>query len=255
MTSENRFTDSPQFRFKNSRVSLNELILLDFDAERLRTELAQHAARLPSLFQQMPVLLNLEQVPADRPLPPLQDLLAICRESELHPVGLRGSNRYDAELCRSLGLADFGQGGRGDPSRTTPTESEEVVAAEPVAAVAEKAPDATLKAESRTRILTTPVRSGQQVYVQGGDLIVLSSVGAGAEVMADGNIHIYGPLRGRAMAGVNGNTEARIFCQSLEAELISIAGYFKASEDLRSDHWQKPAQAWLSGTRLDTAAL
>ncbi|MBV1789702.1 septum site-determining protein MinC [Marinobacterium sp. D7] len=252
MTSENRSTDSPQFRFKNSRVSLNELILLDFDAERLRTELAQHAARLPSLFQQMPVLLNLEQVPADKPLPPLHDLLAICRDSELNPVGLRGSNRYDLELCRSLGLADFGQGGRVEQSRASSVESAEVAAPEPVTAVA---PEAAPRAESRTRILTVPVRSGQQIYVQGGDLIVLSSVGAGAEVMADGNIHVYGPLRGRAMAGVNGNTDARIFCQSLEAELISIAGYFKASEDLRSDHWQKPAQAWLSGTRLDTAAL
>jgi len=251
MTADNASSTNPPFRFKSSRVSLNELMLLEYDAERLRSELGRHAARLPSLFRQMPVVINLEQLPAEQPLPPLSDLLAICRESALNPIGLKGNSRYDAELCSSLGLADFGQGGRGEQLR----DPEPVVEPEPVAAVTEQAAEPTVKAESRTRILTAPVRSGQQVYVQGGDLIVLSSVGAGAEVLADGNIHIYGPLRGRAMAGVNGNTDARIFCQSLEAELISIAGYFKASEDLQSDHWQKPAQAWLCGTRLDTAAL
>ncbi|KEA62611.1 Septum site-determining protein MinC [Marinobacterium lacunae] len=251
MTSENRSTDTPLFRFKNSRVSLNELILLDFDAERLRIELEQHSARLPSLFQQMPVLLNLDQIPAERPLPPLQELLEICRGSQLNPIGVKGNERYDAELCRSLGLADFGQTTRGELARSA---AQDTAVSEPTP-VADKTVEPAAAEGNRTRILTTPVRSGQQVYVQGGDLIVLSSVGAGAEVMADGNIHVYGPLRGRAMAGVNGNTDARIFCQSLEAELISIAGYFKASEDLQSDHWQKPAQAWLSGTRLDTAAL
>lgn len=252
MTSENLSTDTPLFRFKNSRVSLNELMLLDFDAGRLRDGLAQHAARLPSLFRQMPVILNLEQLPAEQPLPPLAELLAICRDSALNPIGLKGNNRYDSALCESLGLADFGQGARGDSGRSEPVAAEPVVAKVTDTAVA---PAAEVATPSQTRILTTPVRSGQQIYVRGGDLIVLSSVGAGAEVMADGNIHIYGPLRGRAMAGVNGDKTARIFCQSLEAELISIAGYFKACEDLQSEHWQKPAQAYLSGTRLDTAPL
>lgn len=262
MTSAKPSTDTSLFRFKNSRVSINELMLLDYDAARLRDELAQHAARLPSLFRQMPVILNLELLPADRPLPPLDELLKICRASALNPIGIKGSHRYDVPLCESLGLAYFGHGrsemrraegelaSEGDEPATAPALTPEP---EPVIAPVEAA--SAEPTRSQTRILTTPVRSGQQIYVRGGDLIVLSSVGAGAEVMADGNIHIYGPLRGRAMAGVNGDTEARIFCQSLEAELISIAGYFKACEDLQSAHWQQPAQAYLSGTRLDTAPL
>jgi septum site-determining protein MinC len=255
MTSDLRASDTPLFRFKNSRVSLNELLLLDYDAVRLREDLASHAARLPSLFRQMPVVLNLEQLPAEQPVPPLDELLAICRESELNPIGLRGNNRYDEALCLSHGLACFGASARAE--RDSAEAKREPVTQSPARAEpgAQSAVSETAAAASNTKILTTPVRSGQQVYVPGGDLIVLSSVSAGAEVMADGNIHVYGPLRGRAMAGVNGNTDARIFCQSLEAELISIAGYFKACEDLQSAHWEQPAQAYLSGTRLDTAPL
>lgn len=251
MNPDTRASHAPLFQFKNSRVSLNELVLLDYDAARLREELASHAARLPSLFRQMPVVLNLEQLPAERPLPPLDELLAVCRESELNPIGLRGNHRYDEALCISLGLACFGASPRTERRREARAEDKPVAGAEPRA----DAGVSEAGGASGSRILTTPVRSGQQVYVPGGDLIILSSVSAGAEVMADGNIHVYGPLRGRAMAGVNGNTQARVFCQSLEAELISIAGYFKACEDLQSAHWRQPAQAYLAGTRLDTAPL
>ncbi|NHO64573.1 septum site-determining protein MinC [Aestuariicella hydrocarbonica] len=106
-----------------------------------------------------------------------------------------------------------------------------------------------------TKVITTPVRSGQQIYAAGGDLIVLAPVSAGAELLADGNIHVYGPLRGRALAGVNGNTEARVFCQSLEAELISIAGYFRVNEDLRDKHWKKSVQASLTDETLNIEPL
>lgn len=110
-------------------------------------------------------------------------------------------------------------------------------------------------APMQSKIITTPVRSGQQVYAAGGDLIVMSSVSAGAEILADGNIHVYGALRGRALAGVRGDSKARIFCQSLEAELISIAGSFKLDEDLRGELWKKPAQASLSDEALNITGL
>jgi septum site-determining protein MinC len=89
---------------------------------------------------------------------------------------------------------------------------------------------ATLVSNEGTRLITTPIRSGQQIYAQGGDLVVISSVSSGAELLADGNIHVYGTLRGRALAGINGNPKARIFCQHLEAELVAIAGEFKIFE-------------------------
>ncbi|MGH1374376.1 MAG: septum site-determining protein MinC [Cellvibrionaceae bacterium] len=109
--------------------------------------------------------------------------------------------------------------------------------------------------DNACKIISTPVRSGQQIYAAGGDLIVLAPVSAGAELLADGNIHVYGALRGRALAGVKGNTKARVFCQSQEAELISIAGCFMVDEDLRSDHWKQAVQVTLSEDRLTIQSL
>ena len=97
-------------------------------------------------------------------------------------------------------------------------------------------------ARAATRIVTEPVRSGTQIYARGGDLIVTAAVSAGAEVMADGNIHVYGRLRGRALAGAAGDTAARIFCTRLEAELVSIAGRYLVSEQLPAEYQGGPAQ-------------
>ena len=100
------------------------------------------------------------------------------------------------------------------------------------------------------KVINRPVRSGQQVYAEGGDLVVTASVSEGAELLADGNIHVYGTLRGRALAGVKGNTGARVFCQSLDAELISIAGQFIMHETVKGECWKKPAQVYLEDETL-----
>ena len=91
----------------------------------------------------------------------------------------------------------------------------------------------------------SPVRSGQQVYAENRDLTVLTAVGAGAEVIADGSIHIYGPLRGRALAGAQGNEAARIFCREFHAELVAVAGHYKVLEDIPKELRGKPVQVWL----------
>ena len=104
-------------------------------------------------------------------------------------------------------------------------------------------------------LLQRPVRSGQQVYARDTDLIIMGQVGAGAEVIADNNIHVYGPLRGRALCGVSGNTSTRIFCQSLEAELVSVAGNFRVLEEIPPDLRGKPAQIWLDKDRLNIEPL
>jgi len=107
-----------------------------------------------------------------------------------------------------------------------------------------------------TRVVTTPIRGGQQIYAQGGDLIVLAPVSPGAELLADGNIHVYGPLRGRALAGIKGDTSARIFCQQLAAEMVSIAGQYKVAEDLRRDPlWAEAVRISLSGDVLNITRL
>lgn len=96
------------------------------------------------------------------------------------------------------------------------------------------------------KLVTRPVRSGQQVYAKDTDLVVLGQIGPGAELIADNNIHVYGPLRGRALCGVGGNTNARIFCQSLEAELVSVAGTYKVLEEIPDTLRGRPAQIWYS---------
>ena len=103
--------------------------------------------------------------------------------------------------------------------------------------------------EIGSRLITTPIRSGQQVYAQGGDLIIAASVSPGAELLADGNIHVYGTLRGRALAGINGNENARIFCYGLEAELVSIAGQYKVFEEHNELH-HGPKQLFLRDGQL-----
>jgi septum site-determining protein MinC len=100
-------------------------------------------------------------------------------------------------------------------------------------------------------MITQPIRSGQRTYAKGGDLVLLGAVNAGAEVMADGNLHIYAPLRGRALAGLDGNTQSRIFCQSMEAELVAIAGNYRVFEDdIPPEIYRKSVQIYLDGEQL-----
>jgi septum site-determining protein MinC len=112
-----------------------------------------------------------------------------------------------------------------------------------------------IKRPPRDKIVTQPVRSGQQVVSLEGDIVILSSVSPGAEVLAQRHIHVYGALRGRALAGVNGDVEARIFCQHLDAELISIAGHYQINESLHDDLRGKPAQIYLQEDVLKVESL
>ncbi|QOZ22715.1 septum site-determining protein MinC [Bradyrhizobium sp. CCBAU 51753] len=111
------------------------------------------------------------------------------------------------------------------------------------------------KEKSPSLLLETPVRSGQSIVFAEGDVTVLGSVGSGAEIVAGGSIHVYGTLRGRAMAGINGNSSARIFCQRIEAELLAIDGYYQTAEEISDSLRNRPAQAWLEGEMLRITAL
>ena len=111
------------------------------------------------------------------------------------------------------------------------------------------------KPKPTSLLLDSPVRSGQSVVFAEGDVTVLGSVGSGAEIVAGGSIHIYGTLRGRAMAGVNGNSAARIFCQKIEAELLAIDGYYQTAEEIDATLRNRPAQAWLEGDIMKITPL
>jgi septum site-determining protein MinC len=116
-------------------------------------------------------------------------------------------------------------------------------------------PQAKPAPKSTSLLLDTPVRSGQSIVFADGDVTVLGSVGSGAEIVAGGSIHVYGTLRGRAMAGINGNSAARIFCQKIEAELLAIDGYYQTAEDICASLRNRPAQAWLEGNALKITAM
>ena len=116
-------------------------------------------------------------------------------------------------------------------------------------------PEPEAKPKPTSLLLDCPVRSGQSIVFMEGDVTVLGSVGSGAEIVAGGSIHIYGTLRGRAMAGVNGNSSARIYCQKIEAELLAIDGYYQTAEEIDETVRNRPAQAWLQGDTMKITPL
>ena len=241
-------TPSPCFRLKGGLFPLTVLEISHFDYDQFATELADKVAEAPAFFQQAPVILNVEGLAQEAELE-LAELVALCRQYGLVPVGLRGAEAALQEQARQQGVALIAE--RQRPS--SPAESTEPAAApapEPDAVREPKAAKA-----SPSKIVTAPVRSGQQVYAPGGDLIVMATVSPGSEILADGNIHVYGSLRGRALAGVQGDTSARIFCHSLEAELVSIAGHFQLNEAFRDAHGKRAVQISLNEQSLSITPL
>lgn len=235
--------DNTSFMLKGSSFTLTTLQLLTLDYETLYAQLGYKVGQAPKFFNHTPVVLDIQKVSTVPVEIDFVKLLNIVRQHGLIPVGLRGANPEQQDRALALGLAVL-------PERVNKEEQPKVNS--PVAA---PAPQPANELSSNTKLITTPVRSGQQIYARGGDLVVLASVGAGAEIIADGHIHVYGALRGRALAGVNGFDEARIFCQSLEAELVSVAGQYCVSDDLRKSHWGKPVSISLNGDHLQIHPL
>src|SRR5690606_18695484 len=171
-------------------------------------------------------------------------LLEALREAGALPVALAWGNAENEQLAVELGLpllarfrAQYEPAGGASPSASPAAEAAPTAAAapEPAPARASEAGAAARTGGGPGLIQATAVRSGQQVYAENRDLTVLAAVGAGAEVIADGSVHIYGPLRGRALAGAQGNAKARIFCREFHAELVAVAGHYKVLEDIPAE--------------------
>lgn len=228
------------FQLKGSMLALTILELTNHDLASLDTQLANKVEQAPQFFQDAPIILALDQLNPATTHFDLEHILAICRKHGLRTLALRSEHPEHLTAAKQLDLAVLAPtGARERPIDVTPTVD---------------TPDAPSLVPAR--IISQPVRSGQQVYAKDADLIVLAAVSAGAELLADGNIHVYGPLRGRALAGINGNSQARIFCQQLGAELLSIAGHYKVAEDLRRDPlWGKATQTCLNEDQLQNSAL
>ena len=237
---------------KFGQVGIANLRIRELDLDRLRAELSQKVDTAPQLFLRAPLVVDLSHLPAMPSLDSTTALLAMIRECGLLPVGLAYGTHENEDLAKKLDvplLAKFRASFERDhtdieviaPSRPT---SETTPATKPRVAEAAGAQAAVGLFSDK------PVRSGQQLYARHGDLVIANLVGNGAEVIADGSIHVYGALRGRALAGVQGDEKARIFCQEFHAELVSIAGVYRVIEDIPTEMRGKPVQAWLENDKL-----
>lgn len=248
--------NDPVFNLKGGMLAMTMIELIRHTPEAFARQLAEKVEQAPNFFRDTPVVFSLEKLSGELDALSLEKLLAISKEYGLQAVALRGEERF-RQLAQAAELVLLPPGRTRDKPLDSETTASNDSAATDAAAPA-TSPEAPSPAEPVIqcgRLITDPIRSGQQVYARGGDLVVLAPVSAGAELLADGHIHVYGPLRGRALAGVRGNSEARIICQSLEAELVSIAGQYKTAEDLRKAHWKQPVQISLQGDSLKISQL
>ena len=227
------------FEIKSANLPLVALRLKSTDLAALADELARQYGDLPDFFDNEPLVIDLSALPADAIAPDFGALIALLRHHRLAPLAFKGASGALADAAQAAGLVaapDAVLARTIAPERPDPA---------PAAAPAEPEPPQAPVALPAL-VIDKPLRSGQQVYARGRDLVVMAMVNAGAEVIADGHIHVYAPLRGKAIAGARGNADARIFALSLEPELISIAGIYRTTENaLPPDIWGHATQVRL----------
>lgn len=207
-----------RLELKSAALTLMAVVLKTADLEALADELAQRASVMPGLFDDEPVAIDLTAVrEAAEPID-FDALLALLRHHRMRPLAVRGGNAGQMAAAVAAGLIEAPEGTRPAPRELAPPEVVERIVEVPLAPLP-------------PLVIDKPLRSGQQVYARERDLIVLALVSHGAEVMADGHVHVYAPLRGRAHAGKSGNAEARIFCQRMEAQVLAIAGVHRTTDE------------------------
>jgi septum site-determining protein MinC len=228
----------PALEFKSSTFSVPVLILFDNDTVIIEQQLQEKVRQAPEFFKNSPLVFDLQELNRQEREVDIAELTKIIRKLNLLPIGIRGGTAQQNQQAIAQGIPVHSIH---SASTSAPAETVKPKKITPK-------PDP--KAEPAiSTLITQPIRSGQRLYAE-GDLIVLAQVSAGAEILAEGNIHVYGSLRGRALAGVQGNQEARIFCSDLQAELISIAGTYKISEDLDESVRGRHIQIYLQNENL-----
>jgi septum site-determining protein MinC len=237
------------FEIKSAQLPLVALLVKTGDWAQLSADLLAQYGDLgenPDFFDHDPLVLDFSQLDPELPVSNLVPLLKVLRACRLVAVAMRGASQDWMTAGRAVGLVEALVDIPRPRPKSAPPVLTEVVTTEVVREVVREIPAVA------TMVIDKPLRSGQKVYARGADLVVLAMVNQGAEVVADGNIHVWAPLRGKAMAGASGNTQARIFSLCLEPELISIAGIYRTSENpLSPDVRGKPAQVRLSNDGQD----
>jgi septum site-determining protein MinC len=270
---------SPFFELRSGSVDTLLFVVKTTDLDAMRAELTRRFEATPEFFANDVVAIDVRRL-AENERVPLADIAQLLDSVRMRPVGVVANAQQQWAAESALPLLEA-RDRRGAAAKSADEEGANVAAAAPVATAATATPPADLFAaaaggpsesgtpataaavepapaaepvrlatSSQTMVVDKPLRSGQRIYAK-GDLVVLGLVSYGAEVIAEGNIHIYAPLRGRALAGVQGNHDARIFCTCLEPELISIAGIYRTTENpLPADVLGKPVQIWLEEEKL-----
>lgn len=225
------------FEIKSANLPLVALLLKSTDLAALARELATRFGDIPDFFDNDPLVIELSSLAADAGAIDFAALVAMMRPYRVAPIAVRGGSPAQMAAALAAGLV-----AAPDARVSAPAPAPERAAPKSKAA----APEAPPVPAPGALVIDKPLRSGQQVYARGRDLVVLAMVNPGAEVIADGHIHVYAPLRGKAMAGARGNADARIFSLCLEPELISIAGIYRTSENPLPDGvWGQPTQVRL----------
>lgn len=251
---------------KIGQVGVANLRVRTLDVERLGAEMRDRVARAPKLFERAAVIVDFGGLPGTPDVTTARALIVALRDAGVIPVALAWGSGDNERLAVELGLpllakfraqyepasGSVGAASAANEQRQTSVAAE--AAPTKANAIAPAAPAAKPTSDIGM-VHTAPIRSGQQIYAEQRDLTVLGTVGAGAEVIADGSIHIYGALRGRALAGARDNDKARIFCREFHAELVAIAGHYKVMEDLPAELRGKAVQVWLDNEQIHIAAL
>lgn len=243
--------EAPAIQIRSASYTLLVLGLPDPKDQTFYSRLADKIGQAPNFFRLAPVIVDLKDL-ADAPPFNMAEMGRRLRQHSLIPIGVQNGTPEQNKVAVDAGwtvfregrpvLVEVGADGYTPAEEAQGSRSEASTASE--GAPESSAPDAS------AMVVTQPVRSGRQVYAHQGDLVVLATASPGAELLADGHIHVYGPLRGRALAGISGDTRARIFCRSLEAELVSVAGYWRVRDDIPEDLIGRPVQIFLQGERV-----
>ncbi len=250
---------------KGGMYTFMSLKLQTDDMHEIDQAIADKVQQAPGFFKNTPVVIDLTQLEQDEVLLDGKALLDCIKKHALVPIVASISNK-SSPLAESIAIplieasvkrSDKGEKRKSDDDKTDVSGKKEPNLNQGLVderTVARQSAEIEYVVKS-PMLITKPVRSGQQIYARETDLIIMGPVGPGAEVIADNNIHIYGPLRGRALCGVSGNSKTRIFCQSLEAELVSVAGNYRMLETIPAELRGKPAQIWLDNDRLSIEPL
>ncbi|PZQ31460.1 MAG: septum site-determining protein MinC [Stenotrophomonas acidaminiphila] len=239
---------------KIGQVGIANLRIRTLDVDQLIREMRERVERAPKLFGRAAVIVDFGGLTRLPDADTARALIDGLRGAGVIPVALAYGTRETETLAEQLGLPLLAKfRAQYEPvAQAAPAPAR--AAPEPAPAKAAPVPAAKAADAKPGLVQKTPVRSGQQLYAENRDLTVLSTVGAGAEVISDGSIHIYGALRGRALAGARGNADARIFCREFHAELVAIAGHYKVMEEVPKELRGKAVQIWLDQDQLKIVA-